>query len=362
MSSNYIEKNNIFNKKLIFFILILLFCFIFFYQFYFDIIKFYGKHFLIVGENEKNLSFTFYRDFRKNFRLDFTLDTSCTLPYLSASCLMLLSDFIYDDVVKNVEPLERLKDGDVIFIRTLLINEFFERLFHKIKNKIIIITHYSDYSTDKNHIRYLNDEKIIVWFGQNPGFEHPKFIPIPIGFTGTVWDKGKSIKYIRNVDFKNLIPWNDRKNLIYINFEAETNLKARYYLQSYFKKFNGVKISEKRIQFNSYMDNIQDSKYVLCPRGNGLDTHRFYETVLMGSIPIVENSTLFPIFKKTTTLIVSDFKQVSMHMLENPHLYISDMNFSKGILFFSYWVEKIDYYKLKYLSKVGRQTSKLPKS
>jgi hypothetical protein len=32
---------------------------------------------------------------------------------------------------------------------------------------------------------------------------------------------------------------------------------------------------------------IRNHKFVACPRGNGVDTHRMWETLYMGSIPIV---------------------------------------------------------------------------
>jgi len=36
-----------------------------------------------------------------------------------------------------------------------------------------------------------------------------------------------------------------------------------------------------------YAEISREHKYVLCPRGNGIDTHRFWETLYRGSIPIV---------------------------------------------------------------------------
>jgi hypothetical protein len=32
---------------------------------------------------------------------------------------------------------------------------------------------------------------------------------------------------------------------------------------------------------------VKQHKFVLCPRGNGIDTHRFWETLYRGAIPIV---------------------------------------------------------------------------
>lgn len=80
-------------------------------------------------------------------------------------------------------------------------------------------------------------------------------------------------------------------------------------------------------------------------KGNGLDTHRFYESVLMGAIPVVENSTLFPIYKETTVLVLDKFRNLKPFMLHNPLLYTTNMNFSKKILLLKTWTERIDLLK-----------------
>lgn len=41
-----------------------------------------------------------------------------------------------------------------------------------------------------------------------------------------------------------------------------------------------------------YLKQINSHKFVLCPRGNGLDTHRFWETLYCGSVPIISKSDL----------------------------------------------------------------------
>ena len=93
------------------------------------------------------------------------------------------------------------------------------------------------------------------------------------------------------------------------------------------------------------MKQIGNSKYVLCPRGNGLDTHRYYETILMGSIPIVENSTIYSIFKESTTLVLSSFKDLTQMMLDYPDKFISNMNFSRHVIMIDYWLDKINKFE-----------------
>lgn len=128
---------------------------------------------------------------------------------------------------------------------------------------------------------------------------------------------------------------------MYVNFNPRTNKKSRDKYLTYFEKIKGIKINKKRIGFKSYFEDLNNSKFVLCPRGNGLDTHRYYETVLMGAIPIVESSTLDSIYNTSTSLILPSFENLNETMLKSPQAYIKDMNFSKNIIYMEYWLKKI---------------------
>ena len=283
-------------------------------------------------------------DLSKNFRTDFTLDNTATLPYVSGSTLLLYSDYIYDDHVRNVEPsINKMHPGDVILVKIDLIDDFFTKVFVKLKKPFLLITHQGDYSTDIKHAKYLDDSKLLAWFGQNPGFTHPKHIPIPIGFENTFWHP-RHISFIRNVKTNELIPWHERKYLLYLNFNSGTNPGSREYLNNYFKNFTNVLISG-RVSYDVFLSHLENSKYVLCPRGNGLDTHRFYETVLMGSIPVVENSTLYPIHKETSVLILDNFRNLTTKILENPQKYVNNLDFSREILYMNYWWKKVENFR-----------------
>ncbi len=273
------------------------------------------------------------------YRPDLAVDSTGTLPYISGSNLVFISNFVYDFKVKNVKQVEN--NGDIIFVCTDLIDKFFKQIYPKIEKKFILITHNSDYSTNLTHSKYLNENKLIVWFGQNPGFSHSKHKPIPIGFENTIWNP-KKIQFIRNLKY--FIPWKKKKYLLYINFEPNTNPGARRCLIEMFKSFDNVLI-EHKVDYKTYMSHIGDSKFVLCPKGNGIDTHRFYETILMESIPIVENSTLYPIFIRTTSLILQKYSDLRVEMLYEPEKYINSMEFSKNVLFMETWLNEINKFK-----------------
>jgi hypothetical protein len=60
------------------------------------------------------------------------------------------------------------------------------------------------------------------------------------------------------------------------------------------------------------------SKYILCPSGYGVDTHRFFEVIYLDSVPIVKKTHTF--FDKLYTvfpcLVVSDWSDVTKEYLE----------------------------------------------
>lgn len=296
-----------------------------------------------VYDNENK---TIVRNLLKNFRTDFTLDSSGTLPYISGANLILIADFVYDFYVQNIQPVSQIKNGDVIYVKTDNIHIFFRKIFPKIEKKFILITHNSDYATDARHAKYLNDNKLIKWFGQNPGFLHPKFVVLPIGLENPIWYPFKT-KFIQKLNLStDIIEWKNRKYSIYVNFSPNTNPTAREYLFSYYSQFKDVLIVKKKVNYTTYMNQMGNSKYVLCPRGNGLDTHRYYEAILMGSIPIVENSTLYSIFNESTTLVLKNFKDLNQTMLDYPEGFISRMDFSRNVIMMDYWLKQIDYFKI----------------
>jgi hypothetical protein len=50
----------------------------------------------------------FERDLPKNLSRDISIDATCTLPYVSRSCYVLIAE------VKKIEPISQLRNGNVI--------------------------------------------------------------------------------------------------------------------------------------------------------------------------------------------------------------------------------------------------------
>jgi len=80
---------------------------------------------------------------------------------------------------------------------------------------------------------------------------------------------------------------------IYVNFTASNQSSIRKPLLEFIEQQIGLyAFTVERPEFSNsgrinYLQKLRSSSMVLCPEGNGIDTHRFWETLYMGGIPVV---------------------------------------------------------------------------
>ena len=83
-----------------------------------------------------------------------------------------------------------------------------------------------------------------------------------------------------------------KTKLVYCNFgigtnPSETN-KCKNVAQSIGIPYLGTGIACK--SYKDYLEELSQHKYCLCPNGNGIDTHRLWESLYLGVSPIVTKS------------------------------------------------------------------------
>lgn len=92
-----------------------------------------------------------------------------------------------------------------------------------------------------------------------------------------------------------------------------------------------------------YYGRVAGHRYVAAPRGNGLDTHRFWEALYLGCVPIVEKGPLDKLYASVGALVVKGWNQVTPALLEKeyPRLRAVARNAS-GLLSPKHWVAEIE--------------------
>ena len=133
-----------------------------------------------------------------------------------------------------------------IFVKSDYIHNFFNR---KIDTPYILFTHNSDLPIDDSYLQYLDNEKLVKWYGQNITTKHSKLFSIPIGIANEIWEHGNE-KVFNEVIQKNL----QKERLIYVNFDVKTNPNERNYCLNEIRN-NGLDMSNK-LPFKEYLEEL----------------------------------------------------------------------------------------------------------
>jgi hypothetical protein len=84
-----------------------------------------------------------------------------------------------------------------------------------------------------------------------------------------------------------------------------------------------------------------EHRFVLCPPGNGVDTHRMWEVLLAGAIPVVLRSQAMTPFESLPILFVDDYRKVTQAFLQNAWTRIRVPKETPKMMYADYWGEKI---------------------
>lgn len=92
--------------------------------------------------------------------------------------------------------------------------------------------------------------------------------------------------------------------------------------------------------FRNYYETIARSKFMICPRGCGLDTYRMWDCLYLGCIPIVVKYDGYKDFEDLPILFIDkweDYLSLSEKYLNIKYGEMLDINFNYDKLKFSYW-------------------------
>ncbi len=259
--------------------------------------------------------------------------------YITGHGFKRFADYVIEQEQLSFRP-ERVKRGDSIFVKIDFVGYFFTKVFPQITQPIILITHNGDYSAPGHYAHYLEHPNLIRWFGQNCDIaEHPKFTPIPIGIANSEWEHGNPLQFDAVLDLLAQSEPYLRISKMYLNFSPQTN-PIRKELYRFFADRGFVHYASVK-PLMSYLYEMAKFRFVLSPFGNGLDCHRTWEALLVGAIPVVQRSTLDPLYTELGVIIVDSWAEVTLERLLNEAVKLEQKQLNKNKLFLDYWIQKI---------------------
>lgn len=250
----------------------------------------------------------------------------------------------------QLNKFSELHDGQkVIFCKTDFIYEEFDYI-KSLDNEVILITGNSDYPIND---KLINDVplNVKIWFGQNILGHHPKINPIPMGIENKNESvrKGHGVGYYDRVSIKEKLLSKDVIKIpikeIYSNFNINTNFKHRNMVKQKSIELPFIDWEYPTKSLEEFFDKILDYKIVLCPAGNGIDTHRIWEILYSNRVPLtikIGNYKIYELYEKLPIIILDSIEDLENFFLIQEKYEIAKTKFNNlYLLDFEYWKNKI---------------------
>lgn len=185
---------------------------------------------------------------------------------------------------KNVVP--KLYNASIIMIHPDIFNQWTDILLELVKRKSLnniklFIIHGSDYFIDDEVMEIMNAffPNAIFWIQNYIGFnKNNKLLPIGI-----------------YRDYNNKIIKDNLFSISYVTYNS-------FYREEFYQFLDDNKEFMKKYytpmtDLDTYFNNLSKVYFTACPMGNGFDTYRFWESLMLKTIPIVKEHTFYDALK-----------------------------------------------------------------
>lgn len=256
--------------------------------------------------------------------------------YLHGDRFVELADWTFNDDA-SIENLQFGGRDGVVFCCTHYVEKLFEAMKRE-PHQFILITHNSDWNVTED-LYSKKPSNIVHWFAQNVLVDKHDLTPIPIGFERQGLAKDRDVAGTMNAQLLAGRP--EKQKWCYLNISPGTNDAERLHvLRSLRWKLHFVTTRTKRVPYTTYVSEMASHRFVVSPPGNGVDCHRTWESLYLGSTPIVKDSICMRAFASAGLMIVPDISKISKGELRNfleHSVPVADLR----LLFFSYWKQLI---------------------
>ena len=183
---------------------------------------------------------------------------------------------------------EKARSGDWVFVN----GDYLHYVRYTPGKTFTFVIHNTDRSFGPRQLAYLLPMADRI-YAINTTVQHPKLITIPIGFVD------RQLPFLQTFQTPNA----SRDIEIYENFTTNTNLEKRMECIRAFEGNPRVVCAPSK-SIPEYYDDLCRSKFVLCPEGTGMDTHRVYESLVCGATPVVLRNSLSHLYQRLPVCIL----------------------------------------------------------
>jgi hypothetical protein len=217
--------------------------------------------------------------------------------------------------------IDRLCNARSLFLYTHDVDEFIAAVWPRLETRpSILVTHNSDGEISMRHAEWLDHEGIGVsyWLAQNATVAHPRVHPVPIGVANSMWPHG-DIRSLTRAMRRAQRKRRERGSL-FIQFNPATHPARAAAAEALRAKFPQLVVDPApSLRWRQYLDLLGTHQFSACPRGNGIDTHRVWESLYLGVVPVVERTELTEHWRRCglPLVLIDDWREVTPERLSH---------------------------------------------
>lgn len=291
-----------------------------------------------------------------------------------------ISNWESKDPRDYIQP-DAINPGDVIWVQSYYLPIFYRDCLPKIDVPFVLVISRGDESFPTSHEHQIDIEdlisnlNIVHIFAQNCDYTGPqidKVSPLPIGIDvhtlvkasgafDEVQQTSQEQEALLEKIIRKLKPTNKRIKKALVEFHLNDTLKNGWgnhnrYLdpgetrQSITEKIansNVIDLMATRLPRRDYWKLQGEYTFSICPPGNGLDTHRTWESLLLGCIVIVKSSPMDRLYEGLPVVIIQDWSEINQENFDKWSDQYGDVLHNpqyRKRLELAYWIAQIRSY------------------
>ena len=184
------------------------------------------------------------------------------------------------------------RDGEWVFVNGDCLPDLLRRFPFIANKKFRFLVHNSDRPFGRVELAALLPKAVHI-YAINTTVQHPSLTTIPLGFVD------KQLPFLHGFKAGS----SERDIEVYMNFSLSTNVHKRKECANALE--DDPRVTQREgLSVAEYYHDLSRSKFVLCPEGTGIDTHRVYEALFCGATPVVLRNSLERLYEKLPVCIV----------------------------------------------------------
>lgn len=196
---------------------------------------------------------------------------------------------------------------ETVFVKTDFLDQFLDVIRPHIRAPFSLITGHSDLSPSAGAIeRIMMDADIATWYAQNVSVENFKLRALPMGFSEPSRSFGDQAvveaaraafaKFPNKTSTLAVPPTGPTHPIRAAVSEAVERLKTEDVAACF-------DVAADKMSFGEYLEFVGRHEFCIVPRGNAIDTHRFYECIVTRTVPVIVSDEI-PAFYNRLPFIV----------------------------------------------------------